>query len=179
MTSKNKPVMSASESSAVKHPEKTERMEKIDPDNTEKTDKQPMADKPVVTGLRKLPSVAPIVESANLGDLVKYEADHRYSREAITVAEGQHLPLGTLLGCVTDSGWMSAYDPAAQDGREVLVGVLLEDCDARDAPRSSVMITRYALLSEDGLVWGDLTAQQQSDARVRLTARGLFIQRGV
>lgn len=159
--------------------------EKIDKDKTERTEKiektapAPTAEKPVVTGLRKLPRVAPIVESANLGDLVKYEADHRYSREAITVAEGQHLALGTLLGCLTDSGGMTAYDPLAQDGSEVLVGVLLEDCDAREAPRSSVMITRYALLSEGGLVWGGLTVEQQSEARVRLTARGLLIQRGV
>ena len=43
-------------------------------------------------------------EPLNLGDLLKYEAPNLYSRDRITVASGQNLPLGAVLGIVTASG---------------------------------------------------------------------------
>ena len=39
-----------------------------------------------------------IPEPNNLGDLLKYEAPNRYSRDVATIAAGQNLPLGTVLG---------------------------------------------------------------------------------
>ena len=36
-----------------------------------------------------------ITEQSNLGDLLKYEAPNRYSRDVATIAAGQNLPLGT------------------------------------------------------------------------------------
>ena len=38
------------------------------------------------------------IEPNNLGDLLKFEAPSLYSREEITVAQGQNLTLGTLVG---------------------------------------------------------------------------------
>lgn len=40
-------------------------------------------------------------EPLNLGDLLKYEAPNLYSRERVTVAAGQSLPLGAVVGMVT------------------------------------------------------------------------------
>ena len=45
-----------------------------------------------------------ITEANNLGDLLKYEAPNRYSRDVATIAAGQNLPLGTVLGRKTDDG---------------------------------------------------------------------------
>ena len=42
-----------------------------------------------------------ITETNNLGDLLKYEASNLYSRDQITVAKGQNLKLGTVVGCDT------------------------------------------------------------------------------
>ena len=39
-----------------------------------------------------------ITQTNNLGDLLKYEAPNLYSREAATIAAGQNLLLGTVLG---------------------------------------------------------------------------------
>jgi len=52
-----------------------------------------------------------IKQGLNLGDLLKYEAPNLYSRDRITVAAGQTLALGTVLGEVTASGELTALDP--------------------------------------------------------------------
>lgn len=52
-----------------------------------------------------------ITESNNLGDLLKYEAPNRYSREVATIAAGQNLPLGTVLGRNASDGKHYAIDP--------------------------------------------------------------------
>ncbi len=69
-------------------------------------------------------------EAMNLGDLLKFEAPNLYSRDRVTVAAGQNLPLGTVLGIVTASGKYKQIDPSAEDGSQVAAGVLLQNCDA-------------------------------------------------
>ena len=44
----------------------------------------------------------------NLGDLLKFEAPNLYSRDRVTVAAGQNLPLGTVLGI--DRQWQVQAD---------------------------------------------------------------------
>ena len=39
-----------------------------------------------------------ITEGLNLGDLLKYEAPNLYSRDQVTIAAGQNLVLGTVVG---------------------------------------------------------------------------------
>ena len=70
-----------------------------------------------------------ITEANNLGDLLKYEAPNRYSRDVATIAAGQNLPLGTVLGRKTDDGKHYAIDPAATDGTEDAIGVLANEVD--------------------------------------------------
>jgi len=41
-----------------------------------------------------------ISETNNLGDLLKYEAPNLYSRDLATVAAGQNLVLGAIVGLV-------------------------------------------------------------------------------
>ena len=60
--------------------------------------------------------MTPITEQNNLGDLLKYEAPNRYSRDVATIAAGQNLPLGTVLGRNTGDGKHYAIDPAATNG---------------------------------------------------------------
>ena len=67
--------------------------------------------------------MTPITEQNNLGDLLKYEAPNRYSRDVATIAAGQNLPLGTVLGRNASDGKHYAIDPAANDGTESPCGV--------------------------------------------------------
>lgn len=66
-------------------------------------------------------------EPINLGDLLKYEAPNLYSRDRVTVAAGQTLPLGTVLGLVTATGKVKQIDPSATDGSQYAAGVLMQD----------------------------------------------------
>jgi hypothetical protein len=52
-----------------------------------------------------------LAEPLNLGDLLKYEAPNLYSRDRVTVASGQNLPLGTVVGIVTATGQVQTARP--------------------------------------------------------------------
>jgi len=119
-------------------------------------------------------------EPQNLGDLLKYEAPNLYSRDRVTLAAGENLSLGTVLGQVTASGQVRQLDPAASDGTQIAVGVLLQDCDATLAARSDgLMVARHAILSDRALVWpAGLTAAQQQAALQQLKALGVLVRPG-
>lgn len=84
------------------------------------------------------------VEPNNLGDLLKYEADKNYCREVVTVAQGQNLKLGTILGMVEADDQVKAVslDNEATDGTYTAIGVLLEDVDATSEAKKSFMVAR-------------------------------------
>lgn len=122
-----------------------------------------------------------IKQGLNLGDLLKYEAPNLYSRDRVTVAAGQVLALGTVLGEVTASGELTALDPAAADGSEVAVGVLLQAIDATAGARNDgLMVARHAILADHALTWpAAITPAEQAAAIAQLKARGLLIRQGV
>ena len=121
-----------------------------------------------------------ITESANLGDLLKYEAPSLYSRDAVTVASGQNLTLGTVVGLKTADGKVHALDPAATDGTETAAGVLLQAVDATSADAPGLMLARHAIVSDNALVWpAGITTGQQIAAINQLKDRGLLVRKGV
>ena len=65
-----------------------------------------------------------IAQPQTLGDLLKYEAPNLYSRETDTVAAGQKLALGTVVGRDTTSTKLKAFDPDATDGSEIPIGIV-------------------------------------------------------
>ena len=119
-----------------------------------------------------------IKQGLNLGDLLKYEAPNLYSRERVTVAAGQTLALGTVLGEVTASGELTALDPAATDGSE---GGQLQAIDASAGAHSDGLIAaRHAILADHALTWpAAITPTEQAVAIAQLKARGLLIRQGV
>jgi len=122
-----------------------------------------------------------IKQGLNFGDLLKYEAPNLYSRERVTVTAGQVLALGTVLGEVTASGELTALDPAATDGSEVPVGVLLQAIDATAGARSDgLMAARHAILADHALTWPEAIASaHQAAALTQLKARVLLVRQGV
>ena len=61
-----------------------------------------------------------LTQAPTLGDLLKYEAPNLYSSERATVAAGQNLPLGAVVGRETATSKLKALDPAAGDGSDVV-----------------------------------------------------------
>ena len=120
-------------------------------------------------------------ESLNLGDLLKYEAPNLYSRDRVTVAAGQTLPLGTVLGMVTATGKVKQIDPTATDGTEVAVGVLATSIDARLIDREDgILIARHAVVADHALTWpAGITPLDKTAALAPLLAAGVLVRHAV
>ena len=120
-------------------------------------------------------------ESMNLGDLLKYEAPNLYSRDRVTVAAGQNLPLGAVVGVVTATGKVKQIDPSATDGTQLAAGVLMQACDAALAERTDgLIVARHAIVSDHALQWptGITTGEQQA-AIAQLKSLGVLVRQGV
>jgi len=120
------------------------------------------------------------IETNNLGDLLKFEAPSLYSREEITVAQGQNLTLGTLVGQESETDLIKALNPAATDGTQNALGALIADTDALAANIKAVIVTRDAILADHAVIWPTtITLEQKTAAIKQLEARGVIIRKGV
>jgi hypothetical protein len=119
-----------------------------------------------------------ITQPKNLGDLLKYEAPSLYSREAVTLAAGENLSLGTVLGRAEADGKYHALDPDAHDGTEIAAGVLALDVDATGGDRSdALLIARHAIVAREALVWpAGISPAEQLEAVAQLAALGILVR---
>jgi hypothetical protein len=98
---------------------------------------------------------------------LKMEAEQGYSREDITLATGNNLEAGTVLGKVTATGKYTAYDNEATDGSQTAVGVLLFAVNATASDQPAVAIVRHAIIAKQALLWGaGVTTQTEKDAAI-------------
>ncbi|MBV6795029.1 head decoration protein [Xanthomonas euvesicatoria] len=123
---------------------------------------------------------AVLSEPLNLGDLLKYEAPNLYSRDRVTVASGQNLPLGTVVGVVTATGKVTQIDPSSTDGTQVAAGVLLQACDATLADRDDgLIVARHAIVADHALAWPEaITNAEKLTAIAQLKALGVLVRQG-
>lgn len=120
-----------------------------------------------------------ITEQNNLGDLLKYEASNLYSRDQITVAKGQNLKLGAVVGLNKDN-LIKILNPTATDGTQNAIGVIISDIDAKAENVKAVIITRIALLAGHAVVWpAGITEEQKTKAIKQLEERGIIIRKAV
>ena len=122
---------------------------------------------------------ASIEENNRLGDLLKYEADKNYCREVMTVASGQNLKMGTVVGIKTATDEIKIVSIADEetDGSDLAFGVLLEDTDATSATKKALVIARDAILASDYIVFpNDATADQKKKITKDLEKRGIVIR---
>lgn len=119
-----------------------------------------------------------ITEQKDLGDLLKYEAPNRYSRDVATIAAGQSLPLGAVLGRNASDGKHYVIDPVANDGTEFAIGVLANAVDATNADRGdAILIARHAIVAKTALVWPiALTGAQRTAYEQQLAERGVLVR---
>ena len=120
-----------------------------------------------------------ISESSNLSDLLKYEEDClNYSREVATVAAGQNLLIGAVVGRETLTGKLKALDPAATDGTETPVGILLGNVDASliDVD-DALLLNRHAVVASNAVIWPvEISTAQKATATTSLAAIGILIR---
>lgn len=70
-----------------------------------------------------------------------------------TVITGQNLARLTVVGEITASGKLTAWDPAAADGSEVPCGILIEAIDATAADKDGASIYTGGIFNHEVLVW--------------------------
>lgn len=63
--------------------------------------------------------------------------DHPLTHEAVTIASGQTLVRGAVVGRITDSGKYILSLSGASDGSQTPVGVLAADCDASGGDKTA------------------------------------------
>ena len=121
-----------------------------------------------------------IQEALNLGDLLKFEESHLYSRDQVTVLAGEVLPLGAVVGQVSATGKVKGLDPGANDGSEIVVGVLIAPQDALSGDQTDgLMIARHAIVSDHALTWPQgITPLQKANAIHQLKALGILVRTG-
>lgn len=111
-----------------------------------------------------------------LSAFIKMEAPQAYSRKDITVASGQNLAIGTVLGKITTGGHYTAYDNDATDGSQTAAGILTAAVNASAADTAGVAIVRHAIAAKEQLIFGaGVTTQGEKDAAyVDLEAIGIL-----
>ena len=120
-----------------------------------------------------------ITEGTNLADLLKYEAPNLYSREEVTVAAGQNLKLGTVIGRVTANDQIKQFNPAAEDGSEKAIGVLIQNVDASEKTEFAVMAAREVLVAKKYVIWpSEITEEQKKVATEDLYDHGIVLRKG-
>ncbi|MDP2432933.1 MAG: head decoration protein [Pseudomonadota bacterium] len=128
-----------------------------------------------------MPTKPVLTEGLNLGDLLKYEAPNLYSRDQVTVAAGQVLALGAVVGVVTASSKVKAVDPSATDGSQTSAGVLIQAVDANLADRDDgLIVARHAIVADHALVWPTgITVAEKKSASAQLKALGILVRKGI
>jgi len=113
------------------------------------------------------------------GQFVKYEAPQNYSREDVTVNAGQNLTAGTVVGRITATGRITAFNPGASDGSQNAIGVLVNAVNATAANTPGVIIARHAIVVDSpNLVWAvTATDPQRATAIAALRALGILARR--
>lgn len=122
--------------------------------------------------------MATATERKYISDLVKYEEERmEYSRDTVTIASGQNLSIGAVLGKKTADGKYYALNPTATDGTQNALCVLAQDTDASAADKKSIVIARHAILARNAVVWpSGITDAQKSTAINQLGDRGIIIR---
>ena len=120
-------------------------------------------------------------EAMNLGDLLKFEAPNLYSRDQVTIAAGQNLVLGTVVGIDATTAKVKQIDPAATVGTEVAVGVLATSVDASLIDREDgILIARHAVVADHALTWpAGITPLDKATAIAQLKAAGVLVRHAV
>ena len=114
-----------------------------------------------------------------LGDLLKYELEADYCREAVTLKGGAVYPLGTVLGRITATS-QYILSPAAtvvgEEGAETAIAVLLETVDASAGDAVGLVVARGPVLLADARLVFDASVDQPAEIaakRSQLAALGL------
>lgn len=118
-----------------------------------------------------------MTEQNRLNDFLKWEEEVMYSREKGTVASGNSITLGEVLGKVTATGKYVPLNTGASDGSESAAAIALADIDASTADAEGPVLVREAIVVDGGLVWPEgITSGDKTTAQGQLEALGIIFR---
>jgi hypothetical protein len=86
------------------------------------------------------------------------ELERGLSRKSVTVAAGNNLIVGTVLGKLTETGNYTPYTPGASDGSEKARALLIYAVDATAGAAAAQVIALNANVNAHELEWGMASA---------------------
>ena len=123
-----------------------------------------------------------LTEPPSLGDVLKYEVNPNYTREAVTLPIGTNYPSGAVLGRVTASGKYTLSPATGADGSQTAVAVLLYPVNATLADAVGIVVTRGpAIVSRAALAY-EATVNDAAKISAKITqlaAVGIIARDGV
>ena len=97
-----------------------------------------------------------LTQPATQGDVLKYEVNPNYTREAVTLLEGTNYPVGSVLGRITASDKYKLATSGGSDGAQTAAAVLLYAVDATLGDAIGIVVARGpAIVSRDALVFDE------------------------
>lgn len=118
-----------------------------------------------------------VEENERIGALLKYELDKNYSREVVTIAKGQNLKMGTVLGKIKTDDTYKIVSIAEEesDGSDVAVGILLQDVDATTVATKALVLARIGIVSASKVIYPDaISEDQKKSILAQLETRGII-----
>lgn len=102
-----------------------------------------------------------------------FAGSSQHVADSVTIASGQNLVRGTVLGRVTASGKFIESLSAAGDGSETPDAILLEDCDASAADKVAP-VAFTGEFNQDALTIG--TGHTAASIKQGLRDKGIFLK---
>ncbi len=118
----------------------------------------------------------PLVESWHTGGFVVSMASGHRSIDRATLAAGQSLPCGSIVGLIAATGLVTALSPAATDGSENAFGILYADVNATTGNTACAVVVRDCEVNGAELVYGALTQAQITAAGQQLAAAHVIVR---
>jgi len=111
------------------------------------------------------------------GSFIAGESNFWRSRSHETLAAGQNLPAGAVVGRITASGKLTALAPAATDGSQNAAGAIFDACDATAEDKRVVLLGRDYEADGAMLTWpAGISAPQKTAAVAALAALGIVVR---
>jgi hypothetical protein len=117
-----------------------------------------------------------LTQPPTMGDVLKYELNHNFTRETVTLPAGTSYAVGAVLGRITASGKMKLSTATGTDGAQNAAAVLLYDVDATAADTTGIVVLRGpAIVSKAALVFDASVddAAKKAAKHAQLTAIGI------
>jgi len=117
-----------------------------------------------------------LTQPPTMGDVLKYELNHNFTRETVTLLAGTSYAVGAVLGRITASGKMKLSTATGTDGAQNAAAVLLYDVDATAADTTGIVVLRGpAIVSKAALVFDASVddAGKKAAKHAQLTAIGI------